>query len=56
MDVAGALAKIGGHAALDLCDVDDETLVIDLVDHPGGAGDGDLAARGRRRDERAKIC
>ena len=55
VDVAGNLAKVGRHLALHLRAVHHVALVVDLLDDPHMAGDGDLLARWRRLHNRAEL-
>ena len=55
VDVAGAVAKVGRHLALYLRGVDEVAFVVDLLDEPGGAGDGELLAHGRRQHDGAEL-
>ena len=53
--VAGTLAKVRGHLALDLCHIDQAMTVVDLLDDPDVTGDGELLACGRRLHHCAQL-
>ena len=55
VDVARNLAKVGRHLALHLCAVHHMALVVDLLDNPHMAGDGNLLARRRRLHNRTEF-
>ena len=55
VQVAGAFAKVRGNLALDLGGLDEVALVVDLLDHPYVACQGDALAHGRRLDDRAEF-
>ena len=55
MDVARAVAEVGGDPALDEGAVDLPLLVVDLLDDPDPAGDGDLVPDRRRLDDGAQL-
>ena len=55
VDVARNLAKVGRHLTLHLRAVHHVALVVDLLDNPHMAGDGNLLTRGRRLHNRAQL-
>ena len=55
VDVARALAEVRRDLSLDLRDVHEATLVVDVVDHPDVAGDGELLPHRRRHDDRSQL-
>ena len=55
VNVAGAVAKVGRHPALDLRGKDSVALPVHFLDNPAVSGDGDaLTGRGRIND-RAQL-
>ena len=55
VDVAGDLAKVGRYLAFHLRAVHHMALVVDLLDNPHMAGDGNLLAGRRRLHNRAEL-
>ena len=55
VDIAGAVAKVGGHAALDLRAEHQMALPVDFFHQPAVPGDGDALARGWRVDDGAQL-
>ena len=55
IDVAGAVAKVGRHTALDLRGKDGMTLPVHFLDNPAMAGDGNALTGRGRIDDRAQL-